>query len=354
MGRMMLKTRRTLVRAVVAVTALAMFGVSPAHGSPSDSKGEPGRGAVAGQVDESLAPDYGAQAKVAASPAAKAALAAIQAQIARHVDTHGTAYTFASYLDATTGKIVLSTDAPATLVATLTALPGASVAERQAAGQAEVRRSTARDLFHRRDDIAPFWGGAGLLAGGLCSSGYAVRNGAGTVFATTAGHCYANGTNVLVESGARTYGIVSNRNLPTFNNQPRDVELLGGQSYAGRIYTGPACCPTSSVPVFAAGEAFVGFANYCHSGRTTGENCGHTATSITGQVCTGTGCKSPVIVFNGGVQPQGGDSGSPFYVMDNSGRAWIRGHVIAGDGVTSFAEKWTEVSALLSVSIVTG
>jgi len=30
-----------------------------------------------------------------------------------------------------------------------------------------------------------------------------------------------------------------------------------------------------------------------------GPNCGHTATSINAQVCTGTGCKSPVIAFTG-------------------------------------------------------
>jgi hypothetical protein len=36
----------------------------------------------------------------------------------------------------------------------------------------------------------------------------------------------------------------------------------------------------------------------------TGENCGHTASSITGQACTTSGCKSPVIVFTGGVLSQ--------------------------------------------------
>lgn len=350
----MVNARKTFIGAVVAVTALAVFGANPAQGGPGDGK-EPVRGALAAPADDGLAPDRGPHAKAPASLAARAALAAIQARIARYVDAHGTAYSFASYLDATTGKIVLSSDAPVALVASLTALSGVSAAEMQAARQAQVRRSTVRDLYHRRDDLPSFWGGAGLsVSGGLCSSGYAVLNGAGTVFATTAGHCYADGATVQVESGARDFGTVSDRNLPTVNGQPRDVELLGGLGYEGRLYTGPACCPVSSVPVFAAGEASEGFTDYCHSGRTTGENCGHTATSITGQVCTATGCKSPVIVFNGGVQPQSGDSGSPFYAMDDSGRAWIRGHVIAGGGTTSFAEKWTEVSALLGVSIRTG
>jgi hypothetical protein len=295
---------------------------------------------------------------VAVTPAAKSAQAKIQKRIANYVAKHGTAHSFATFLNAKTGKLVVETDAPASLVSDLTDLSrvaSTSAAERQVAEQVSVRRRSASDNFHRRDDVPAFWGGAGLSAGGaLCSSGYAVRNSAGTVFMTTAGHCYNVGATVLTESGLRTYGVVSNRHLPTFNGQPRDVELLGGQSYAGRIYTG-GVTSTTSVPVFAAGEAVEGFTNYCHSGRTTGENCGHTAVDIDGQVCTGTGCKSPVIVFQGGVLSQGGDSGSPFYVMDSSGRAWIRGHVIAGNGVdTSFAEKWTAISPLLGVSIVTG
>ena len=46
---------------------------------------------------------------------------------------------------------------------------------------------------------------------------------------------------------------------------------------------------TSSRGVVAAGGAYSGYTNYCHSGRTTGENCGHTATSTNAQVCTAVG-----------------------------------------------------------------
>jgi hypothetical protein len=342
------------VVAVATTAFVAVLTASPAQ-SAADKDKAPVGAAAATKADDRLAPDRVGGHTVAASPEATAALAAIQERIARYVAKHGTRYTFASYLDGTTGKLVVQSDAPDNVLSSLTDLSSAAPAVRQAASQVQTSRRTMSDNFHRRDDVPSFWGGAGLaFGGGLCSSGYAVRNSAGTVFMTTAGHCYAVGSNVLTESGLRTYGTVSNRNLPTVNNQPRDVELLGGQSYVGRIYTG-GVTSTTSVPVYAAGAAFVGFNNYCHSGRTTGENCGHTATSTTGQVCTQTGCKSPVIVFTGGVLSQGGDSGSPFYVMDSSGRAWIRGHVIAGNGVdTSYAENWTEVSSLLGVSIVTG
>ncbi|MFY1636649.1 hypothetical protein ACN27F_25795 [Solwaraspora sp. WMMB335] len=351
----MLARKRTLVGAVVAATvALTVLGTTSAQAAPTGDK-ETAR-QVTAQLDERLAPDRGAHAKVAASAAATATLATIQRRIANYVATHGTKYTFGSYLDATTGKIVVDTDAPADVVASLTKPVGTSAALTQAASEVQVSKTSISDFWHRRDDIQPYWGGGGITQTAntaWCSAGYAVQNGSGTRFSVTAGHCFANGINVLTESGANPYGTVSNRRLPTVTGHAQDMELVGGRSYSGRIFTG-GVTSTSSAPVVAAGTAYVGFSDYCHSGRTTGENCGHTATSITGQVCTSTGCKSPVIVFNGGTQPAGGDSGSPFYVKDSSGGAWIRGNVIAGNGTTSYAERWLDVQAAYGVSIVTG
>jgi hypothetical protein len=232
-------------------------------------------------------------------------------------------------------------------------MTGAAAAERGAVSHLQLRRATPTDTFNRRDDTPPYWGGAGLSAQGfLCSAGYAVQNSVGTRFMVTAGHCFSSGATVRTESGANVVGTVSNRHLPTVTGDAKDMELVGGQSYAGRIYTG-GVSSTSSIPVVAAGTAFVGYTNYCHSGRTTGENCGHTANSITAQVCTQSGCKSPVIAFTGGTMIQGGDSGGTFYAKDSSG-AWIRGNVIASDGTTGWAEPWTVISPTLGVSIVTG
>jgi hypothetical protein len=335
--------------AVCALSLLGLgLGAGPA-GAAQGGKPVPPAGAAG---DSSRGPDRSATAP-AASSANTAALAAIQARIARHVAAHGDGATFGSYLDPATGQIVLETDAPAGVVAALTDLGAAPAAQRQAAARVQVRRATVTDTFNRRDDIPPFWGGAGLSAEGfLCSSGYAVQNSAGTRFMTTAGHCFNNGATVLSESGGATYGTVSNRHLPTVTGDAKDMELIGGQSYAGRIYTGGVTSSTS-IPVVAAGSAVVGYNDYCHSGRTTGENCGHTATSITAQVCTATGCKSPVIAFTGGNMIQGGDSGGTFYAKDSSG-AWIRGNVIASGGGTGYATPWTVVSSTLGVSIVTG
>jgi hypothetical protein len=346
----MRKTKMTLVGSVVAATAvLAVLGASPAQGA-----GGKGTGVAGAKVDQSKAPDRAGGAVAAAAPGAAAALAAIQGRVAHYVAAHGTGYTFASYLDSATGKIVLNTNAPAGVVSALTDMSGKSAEQRQAASQLRLNHAAVKDTFNRRDDIQPYWGGAGITDfGGICSAGYTVQNSVGTRSMVTAGHCFANGAGVWTESGANFFGTVSNRHLPTVTGEALDMELVGGQSYAGRIYSG-GVTSTSSLPVVAAGTAFVGYNNYCHSGRTTGENCGHTATSISGQVCTQTGCKSPVIVFTGGNMIQGGDSGAPFYAKDSNGGVWIRGNTIATDGTTGYAEPWTTISPTLGVSIVTG
>ncbi|TDC01574.1 hypothetical protein E1091_02575 [Micromonospora fluostatini] len=345
------RTKRTIIGAAIAATAvLTLLTTGPAQAGPGKDK--EATGTATAKLDESRAPDRTARATVS-SPAAEAALATIQTRIADYVATHGTRYSFASYVDGRTGKIVLRTDAPADVVSSLTTLASGQAAQRQAAREIQVSRTSTTDSWHRRDDVPAYYGGGGLLASGaLCSSGYAVQNGAGTVFMTTAGHCYADGTTVSTESGANTYGTVSNRRLPTVTGHAMDFELIGGSSYAGRVFTG-GVTSTTSIPVVSAGAASVGYTDYCHSGRTTGENCGHTATSVTAQVCTTTGCKSPVIAFTGGTLSAGGDSGGSFYAKDASG-AWIRGNVIAGGGGTAYAQPWTVLSSHLGVSIVLG
>jgi len=341
-------TKKAVASIFAAILALLFLSITPAQATPA--KPPPGS---AQPVADSVAPDRSAGARVAASPATNAALATIQARIADYVATHGTAYTFGSYVDSTTGEIVLETDAPASLVASLTDLTGAPSANMQAAQQVQVRRTSTTDAFSRRDDVPSFYGGGGITSGNaICSSGYAVRSSAGTIFMVTAGHCFANGATVLTESGARTYGTVCCRRLDSITHDAKDMELMSGQSYAGRIFTGGVTSSTS-IPVVSAGSAVAGFNNYCHSGRTTGEQCGHTAQSTNAQVCTQTGCKSPVISYTGGVVQQGGDSGGTFYAKDSRG-AFIRGHVIAGNSTTGYIEPWTVLQPTYGVSVVTG
>jgi hypothetical protein len=342
------RSRLFAALALLAFALAAAVASAPAHAAAGPKPtGSPAKA----RVGADQAPDRSAS-RAPASPAATKALTVIQRRIADYVAVHGTKYTFASYLDSNTGRIVLDSNAPAPVVSGLTSVsdPG----QRRAVGKAQVRRTDINDTWNRRDDIPSFWGGAGITnSGGICSSGYAVRNAIGTVFSVTAGHCFANGANALVESGLRSYGTVSGRRLPTVTGHPMDMELLGGQSYAGRVYNG-GVVSTTSRPVAAAGAASAGYTNYCHSGRTTGENCGHTATSTNAQVCTGTGCKSPLIAFTGGTMIQPGDSGGAFYALDGAGKAWIRGNVIATNGATGWAQPYTTVASQYGVSIVTG
>lgn len=356
----MRKPRKTLVSAVVAAILIGLSAGS-AHGTQRADNGK--ESVSAGMaMDENSAPDRDARPAVEASPAANAALAKIQKKIADYVAEHGTRYTFGSYVDSATGKIVLDTDAPPDVVSSVTDLSGASPNEVQMASGEEVHHTTiSDDQSHRRDEAPPFYGGGGIGSDGDCSSGYTVRNAAGTRFMVTAGHCFANGTTVTTESGGSTYGIVSNRRLTTVTGNAMDVELIGGQRYSPEIFTG-GVDSTRSLRVVSAGSARVGYANYCVSGRTSGEHCGYRVTSINAQACTASGCKRPVIAYTGDNLPRPGDSGAPFYVQTKGGScpwsqgcAGIRGHHIAHDTATAtgWAEPWTVVSTALGVSIAT-
>ena len=352
---MQISKNRTFVAWIATAAAVTVVGAGSGQAQAASPITKDKREAAGAQSQTQAAPAFLAKERAAgegvvSNAASRSALAKVQARVANYVAKNGTKYTFGTYADPATGDVVIDTNAPDSLVASLTSLKSD---KSLATVKVHARKGKTTDAFHRRDDVPAFYGGGGLLAAGaLCSTGYAVKNWLGTRFMVTAGHCYANGTSVRTESNLRTVGTVSNRALASLGSGPVDMELLGGQAYAGRIFTG-GVTSSSSIPVVAAGSAFVGYNAYCHSGRTTGEQCGHTATSITAQVCTATGCKFPVIAYTGGTIQQGGDSGGAFYAKDGSG-AWIRGHVIASSPTTGFVEPWTKVASRYGVSIVTG
>ena len=274
---------------------------------------------------------------------AKKTVDGIREQIAgREFSPEAAKYSYSSYLDLHTGEVVLQSDAPAEVTAPL-------VKEHPEIALREGK--PAEDLFNRRDDIAPFWGGASITSGGgTCSAGFTVRNSSGTRFMTTAAHCWAVGATVRTPT-SRLFGTVTQRGtLGSFwfwDN--RDVELIGGQSYAPRVYTG-GIFSTSSKAVVGANDPVAGVTGYCSSGQTSGEQCNQTVTSTDAIVCTQTGCKWPIISYTGGPS-QPGDSGGSFYIPGASGQVFARGAVIAGDGTTSFAEKWSRMSSSMGVSI---
>jgi hypothetical protein len=272
---------------------------------------------------------------------AKKTADAIREDIAASAE--GQKYSLSSHLDLHTGRVVLETDAPASEMERL-------VKEHP---EIELRESKpTTDVFHRRDDIPAFWGGAAIRSGGTCSTGFTVRKPSGARFITTAAHCFSVGSVVRTPTATFVGNVVQRGTL----NSPffwvnRDVELIGGSSYGARVYTG-GVFSTTSRGVVGAGDPVAGFFGYCSSGQTSGEQCGQLVQSTNAMVCTQTGCKWPVIRYVGG-PANPGDSGGSFYLPSGSSSAWARGAVIAGNGVTSYAEPWSRISSSMSVSIAT-
>jgi hypothetical protein len=274
---------------------------------------------------------------------AKKTVDAIREQIAgREFAPEAPKYSYSSHLDLRSGRVVVQTDAPPEVTEQLL---------KEHPEEIELRESKPiEDMFHRRDDVPSFWGGAAITSGGTCSAGFTVRKPSGARFMTTAAHCWSVGSVVRTPTG-RLFGAVVQRGTLNswwfFDN--RDVELIGGQSYAPRVYTG-GVTSTSSKAVVGASDPVAGVTGYCTSGQTTGEQCNQTVQSTGAIVCTQTGCKWPVIEYTGGPS-QPGDSGGSMYLPGASGQVFARGSVIAGNGTTSFAEPWSRMSSAMGVSI---
>ena len=165
------------------------------------------------------------------------------------------------YTDPASGAVVVESNAPSRVVDSMTAARGAT----SLSGVAVRTRSAGiTDACHRRDDIPSFWGGAGISAGG--------------------------GTSPHVRQPAQGHG--ADERFVVRRARLRRRRLQHDQQPGGRRW-----------------RRVRGYANYCHSGRTTGEHCGHAATSATATVCTSSGCRTNVIRFTGGVMIQPGDSG---------------------------------------------
>ena len=146
----------------------------------------------------------------------------------REFSPEASKFSYSSHLDLQTGRIVLQTDAPASVTERLV---------KEHADELDLRDGKpVEDLFHRRDDIPSFWGGAAITSGGgTCSAGFTVKKPSGARFMTTAAHCWGVGATVRTPTG-RLFGSVTQRgtlgSIWFWDN--RDVELIGGQSYAPR------------------------------------------------------------------------------------------------------------------------
>lgn len=196
-------------------------------------------------------------------------------------------------------------------------------------------------------DTAPFWGGAAIYRpdGARCSTAFVVKNGAGTRYMVTAGHCGAVGTTWRTAGGVYVGQTVSRPNYPAY-----DMELIGGgSSYGSYIYMGDATGYGSKV--LGAGDPVVGV-YYCMSGTTTNENCNKKVTSLSATHCASDGCVYGLASYTGGALTQGGDSGGPLVLKSSSG-VYARGLHRGISGSTMYGERWQSVASLFGVSIVT-
>lgn len=122
----------------------------------------------------------------------------------------------------------------------------------------------------RLNDVAPWWGGAGLTAGGgFCSSAYGVVNAAGTQYMLTANHCFALGVNVSNGNGTAVLGPVA-LNRPQFDSELIRVTAAGTNTFFGGV--NGVGVPEYNQPVRVS-AANVRNTSACTSGASTGENC---------------------------------------------------------------------------------
>lgn len=248
------------------------------------------------------------------------------------------AYSYGYWVDAGSGRIRVETDAPGTVTEALA---------RAFPGQLDVYLVGEAGRLTRQSDSAPHWGGASVTNGSsVCTSGFDVKNGSGTRFMVTAGHCFGSG-NTIRSTGNSSFvwGTVVNRaSFPTW-----DLELIGGGSYGSYIYTGDLT--GTGTHVTSASDPIVN-STYCVSGQSTATTCNHTVSNLNASFCDASGCTPNVIAASGGGSLAGGDSGAPFY-FPSGGQVYIRGVTFAKSGGTMYAEKWSTVANHFGVSIVT-
>jgi hypothetical protein len=236
-------------------------------------------------------------------------------------------------------------------------IPAAAMASLlgQLASDVEYHQVSGGGRLSRQNDSAPFWGGAAVTdfaspTTHTCTTGFTVKNAAGTRFLTTAGHCFGLSVNVFSPYLANQTGKITNK--APFPN--RDMELIGTKTYGPVIYTGDAVGVASTVK--GASDPVEGRNIYCYSGEKTADNCGYTVTDSSFNYCDADGCTPDSLQFTyAGCQAQSGDSGAPFYLdFAYGGYPYIRGMVYANLNGYCYGHKWSSISSYFGVSIVTG
>lgn len=250
------------------------------------------------------------------------------------------------YFDPRTEKIVVATSLPMNAFTSITETYPALLHYRSADGGRE----------SRHNDWAPFFGGAEVekkpFANDFCSTGFAVKetsSASATRYMVTAGHCWPLNTAVYSPGSGNWMGsIVAQATFPA-----RDIELIGGSTYAAIIYTTGAAGTQGGKSVLSAANPAVDYPLYCRSGAGSFRKCNLRVSTITGEYCSGGGqCTPNVVVYRSlnGEDSTGGDSGGPFY-YDDSGGVRIRGMHLGRIGSDMYAHKWSTIRDTFGVYI---
>ncbi|NEA98941.1 hypothetical protein [Streptomyces sp. SID13726] len=230
-------------------------------------------------------------------------------------------YSLGSFYDGQTDKLMVTTDAPASVTASLKKTFGDKV---------EVLRSRMEQQYTRFNDVEYFNGGDSLKSPngtGKCTSAwkldmYDPSQRATATWMTTAGHCYTTGS--AVENANGNYmGQV--KKLGDF-----DVEAFTGSRYSGNIFSGGTASSTSIMRTAGSMAPYKGL-KVCMSGQTTYNHCGHPVSNISyafnwndargvkhytsssaGFTFDRGGTNAPD--YDNGPAAAGGDSGAPVYV----------------------------------------
>ncbi|MFK0154756.1 hypothetical protein ACIQVK_22095 [Streptomyces sp. NPDC090493] len=240
-------------------------------------------------------------------------------------------YSVGSTYDGTEDKVIVNTDAPASVTASLKRAYGDKI---------EVRRSRFEQQYNRFNDAEPFFGGGSIHTDswGNCTAGWHVRmtnpeTSQTADFLTTAGHCYT------------LHELVKNANGNWAGWVKRfgefDAEGFVGYRYGSSIWTGGISGSTAASKAVGLSGMYNGL-KVCVSGQTSFNHCGHpiTATQYAftwtdhnghthhtnasdGFTYARGGTNAPD--YNNGTVTQGGDSGAPVYVPYTNGSALATG-----------------------------
>ena len=196
----------------------------------------------------------------------------------------------------------------------------------------------------RFSDVPAFYAGDQISAGGgFCSSGFTLTNVNGTRYAITAGHCWSTGTHV--STNGQSFGSVDFRRN---GNNNYDNELIGGASYAGRMWIGSVNTSTS-YPVRSSANSCTGCRVY-FNGSVTGQSLATLSGSpFCGTIDSGgsayTACGLQEAVGSSQICAHG-DSGGPVFAYDGNGGAIAVGIITA---IVTGTDCWyTQLPPILS------